>query len=185
MLKAPAAELPGHSQWTWASAGTDSAVNLWLASPPSNAELTIRSLSKTASKWTESLLHSYSDYEDSVYGGCGINKASSPEKICWGSLGWLEFDSMDQWDSVQDFKGIKEIFLEFKDVSHDFIPDERCVWIDLVGLPLASWAQRVYRSWVDGVGPLEAACLGYEGPSLDESLENEELGMSIVGDSDS
>ncbi|GKC26349.1 WD repeat-containing protein DWA2, partial [Tanacetum coccineum] len=109
MLKAPAAELPGHSHWTWAvrsnpeggkmgglgdgsrvkigsgynmsflvwstgqncpaqSAGTDSAVNLWLASPPSNAELTPDSLSKTASKWTESLLHSYSDYEDSVYG---------------------------------------------------------------------------------------------------------------------
>ncbi|GKC40258.1 transducin/WD40 repeat-like superfamily protein, partial [Tanacetum coccineum] len=81
MLKAPAAELPGHSHWTWAvrsnpeggkmgglgdgsrvkigsgynmsflvwstgqncpaqSAETDSAVNLWLASPPSNAELT-------------------------------------------------------------------------------------------------------------------------------------------------
>ncbi|GKE17526.1 WD repeat-containing protein DWA2, partial [Tanacetum coccineum] len=50
------------------SAGTDSAVNLWLASPPSNAELTPDSLSKTTSKWTESLLHSYSDYEDSVYG---------------------------------------------------------------------------------------------------------------------
>ncbi|GJY85579.1 hypothetical protein Tco_0499605 [Tanacetum coccineum] len=36
-------------------------------------------------------------------------------------------------------------FLEFKDVSHDFIPDERCVWIDLVGLPLASWAPEVYK----------------------------------------
>ncbi|PWA46123.1 transducin/WD40 repeat-like superfamily protein [Artemisia annua] len=80
MLKAPAAELPGHAHWTWAvksnpefeglilSAGTDSAVNLWLASPPSNAELTPDSFSKTTSKWTESLLHSYSDYEDSVYG---------------------------------------------------------------------------------------------------------------------
>ncbi|KAD7477082.1 hypothetical protein R6Q59_006957 [Mikania micrantha] len=76
MLKAPVAELPGHSHWTWAvrsnpefeglilSAGTDSAVNLWFASP-SNDELTSDS---TYTKWTESLLHSYSDYEDSVYG---------------------------------------------------------------------------------------------------------------------
>nr|GEU63260.1 5-oxoprolinase-like protein [Tanacetum cinerariifolium] len=35
--------------------------------------------------------------------------------------------------------------MEFKDVSHDFIPDERCVWIDVVGLPLASWAPEVYK----------------------------------------
>ncbi|GKD67519.1 hypothetical protein Tco_1309627 [Tanacetum coccineum] len=47
---------------------------------------------------------------------------------------------MDQVERVKTSKALKEIFLEFKDVSHDFIPDERCVWIDLVGLPLASWA---------------------------------------------
>ncbi|GJY83419.1 RNA-directed DNA polymerase, eukaryota [Tanacetum coccineum] len=46
----------------------------------------------------------------------------------------------------QDFKGVKkDIFGVSKDVSHDFIPDERCVWIDLVGLPLASWAPEVYK----------------------------------------
>ncbi|GKB27658.1 hypothetical protein Tco_0867059 [Tanacetum coccineum] len=58
---------------------------------------------------------------------------------------WLEFDSMDQVERVKTSKALKEIFLEFKDVSHDFIPDERCVWIDLVGLPLASWAPEVYK----------------------------------------
>ncbi|GKB38006.1 RNA-directed DNA polymerase, eukaryota [Tanacetum coccineum] len=42
---------------------------------------------------------------------------------------WLEFNSMDQVESVKTSKALKEIFLEFKDVSHDFIPDERCVWI--------------------------------------------------------
>ncbi|GKE63196.1 hypothetical protein Tco_1513563, partial [Tanacetum coccineum] len=49
---------------------------------------------------------------------------------------------MDQVESVKTSKALKEIFLEFKDVSHDFIPDERCVWIDLVGLP---WAPEVYK----------------------------------------
>ncbi|GKE77836.1 RNA-directed DNA polymerase, eukaryota, partial [Tanacetum coccineum] len=58
---------------------------------------------------------------------------------------WLEFDSMDQVESVKTSKALKDIFLEFKDVSHDFIPDERCVWIDLVGLPLASWTPEVYK----------------------------------------
>nr|GEU71831.1 5-oxoprolinase-like protein [Tanacetum cinerariifolium] len=48
---------------------------------------------------------------------------------------WLEFDSTDQV--------LNELFLELKYVSYDFIPDERCVWIDLVGLPLASWAPEV------------------------------------------
>nr|GEV14116.1 nucleotide-binding alpha-beta plait domain-containing protein [Tanacetum cinerariifolium] len=53
---------------------------------------------------------------------------------------WLEFDSTDQVESVKNSKVLNELFLELKDVSYDFIPDERCVWIDLVGLPLASWA---------------------------------------------
>ncbi|GJZ70294.1 hypothetical protein Tco_0633844 [Tanacetum coccineum] len=53
--------------------------------------------------------------------------------------------SRTEKESVKTSKALKEIFLEFKDVSHDFIPDERCVWIDLVGLPLASWAPEVYK----------------------------------------
>ncbi|GKE09121.1 hypothetical protein Tco_1412672, partial [Tanacetum coccineum] len=53
--------------------------------------------------------------------------------------------SVNILESVKTSKALKEIFLEFKDVSHDFIPDERCVWIDLVGLPLASWAPEVYK----------------------------------------
>nr|GFA09531.1 uncharacterized protein [Tanacetum cinerariifolium] len=51
---------------------------------------------------------------------------------------WLEFDSTDQVESVKNSKVLNELFLELKDVSYDFISDERCVWIDLVGLPLAS-----------------------------------------------
>ncbi|GJZ14284.1 hypothetical protein Tco_0549514, partial [Tanacetum coccineum] len=58
---------------------------------------------------------------------------------------WLEFDSTDQVESVKNSKVLNELFLELKDVSYDFISDERCVWIDLVGLPLASWAPEVYK----------------------------------------
>nr|GEV70911.1 RNA-directed DNA polymerase, eukaryota [Tanacetum cinerariifolium] len=58
---------------------------------------------------------------------------------------WLEFDSTDQVESVKNSKVLNELFLELKYVSYDFIPDEKCVWIDLVGLPLASWAPEVYK----------------------------------------
>nr|GFA66984.1 RNA-directed DNA polymerase, eukaryota [Tanacetum cinerariifolium] len=58
---------------------------------------------------------------------------------------WLKFDSTDQVESVKNSKVLNEIFLKLKDVSYDFIPDERCVWIDLVGLSLASWAPEVYK----------------------------------------
>ncbi|KAF5747222.1 WD repeat-containing protein DWA2-like [Tripterygium wilfordii] len=80
-LKAPVQELPGHTHWTWAvscnpeydgmilSAGTDSTVNLWLASSFSSSnELTSESPAESTMQKMDPLLNSYSDYEDSVYG---------------------------------------------------------------------------------------------------------------------
>ncbi|GKA35357.1 hypothetical protein Tco_0721848 [Tanacetum coccineum] len=65
-------------------------------------------------------------------------------KICWGSLGlvWIRLYWIN--GKSQDFKALKEfiLFLEFMDVSHDFIPDERCVdktWWVAIG----SWAPEV------------------------------------------
>ncbi|GAY49224.1 hypothetical protein CUMW_117600 [Citrus unshiu] len=80
MLKAPIQELPGHTHWTWAvccnpeydgfilSAGTDSTVNLWLVSTSNHDELPSESLVESPNQRPNSLLNSYSDYEDSVYG---------------------------------------------------------------------------------------------------------------------
>ncbi|XP_019168486.1 PREDICTED: WD repeat-containing protein DWA2-like [Ipomoea nil] len=79
MVKFPVLQLPGHDHWTWTvkcnpeyeglilSAGTDSAVNLWLTSPPSAADLMSESFESNTSR-DGHLLNSYSDYEDSVYG---------------------------------------------------------------------------------------------------------------------
>ncbi|PKA60829.1 WD repeat-containing protein DWA2 [Apostasia shenzhenica] len=73
-------EFPGHVHWTWAvrynpeydglilTAGTDSAVNLWLASPAGSNDSIPESLSDYAARQNDPLLHSYNDYEDSVYG---------------------------------------------------------------------------------------------------------------------
>lgn len=80
MLKFPVLELPGHAHWTWTvkynpeyeglilSGGTDSAVNLWLASPPASENLGSESSTKSPIKQSYRLLNSYTDYEDSVYG---------------------------------------------------------------------------------------------------------------------
>ncbi|XP_050158211.1 WD repeat-containing protein DWA2 isoform X1 [Malus sylvestris] len=74
----PIQELPGHTHWTWAarynpeydglilSSGTDSAVNLWFASPYSNDES--ERLVDSPTRRIDPLLNSYSDYEDSIYG---------------------------------------------------------------------------------------------------------------------
>nr|GEU51381.1 katanin p80 WD40 repeat-containing subunit B1 homolog isoform X1 [Tanacetum cinerariifolium] len=53
----------------------------------------------------------------------------------------------DNANIFQSFNSYAKAVLGNKsvDVSYDFIPDERCVWIDLVGLPLASWALEVYK----------------------------------------
>lgn len=80
MLNFPFLELPGHAHWTWTvkcnpeleglilSAGTDSAVNLWLASPPNSDDLTSESLMESPTRQVDPLLNSYTDYEDSIYG---------------------------------------------------------------------------------------------------------------------
>ncbi|KAJ0025236.1 hypothetical protein Pint_09260 [Pistacia integerrima] len=79
-LKVPIQELPGHTHWTWAvscspeydglllSAGTDSTVNLWLASMSSSGDEPSESSIESPTRRANPLLNSYSDYEDSVYG---------------------------------------------------------------------------------------------------------------------
>ncbi|XP_008781258.2 WD repeat-containing protein DWA2 isoform X1 [Phoenix dactylifera] len=80
MPRLPAKELPGHAHWTWAvrynpeydelilSAGTDSAVNLWLASTTGSDDSAAESLVDSPTRQIDPLLNSYNDYEDSVYG---------------------------------------------------------------------------------------------------------------------
>lgn len=79
MLKAPICELPGHAHWTWTvrcnpeydslilSAGTDSAVNLW-STHVFGDNVASESAVESPRKRADPLLHTYSDYEDSVYG---------------------------------------------------------------------------------------------------------------------
>ncbi|KAG6485274.1 hypothetical protein ZIOFF_053808 [Zingiber officinale] len=78
--KFPVKELPGHAHWTWAvrhnpeyedlilSAGTDSTINLWSIRLPGNEGSSSESLFDSPTTLKDSLINSYTDYEDSVYG---------------------------------------------------------------------------------------------------------------------
>nr|GFB06069.1 RNA-directed DNA polymerase, eukaryota [Tanacetum cinerariifolium] len=124
---------------------------------------------------------------------------------------WLEFDFTDQVESVKNSKVLNELFLELKDVSYDFILDERCVWIDLVCV-LTESLHRVLESfkvlyrnrsycitttefayWAPNIESTEDKSMNNslerkddEGPSLDGGQEHEEpLDVDVRGvDSD-
>lgn len=80
MSNIPVRDLPGHAHWTWTvkynpeyeemilSAGTDSAVNLWFVSAFNSDNTSPKSQPDSPTRQVDPLLHSYSDYEDSVYG---------------------------------------------------------------------------------------------------------------------
>ncbi|KAM0883282.1 hypothetical protein ACQ4PT_031709 [Festuca glaucescens] len=111
MLKHPLKDLPGHSHWTWAarhnpeydelilSAGTDSAVNLWLAKVGTD-ESGLESPSGSPNSQEEPLLNSYTDYEDSIYG------------IAWSShdpslFASLSYDGRVVLESIKPYLQIK------------------------------------------------------------------------------
>ncbi|GJR51417.1 5-oxoprolinase-like protein [Tanacetum coccineum] len=100
--------------------------------------------------------------------------------VCWNSI------SNGSSGKRQDFKGSSNRdILEFKMFSHDFIPDERCVCIrpggSAIGIRLQRFIRKFWWSVGNSVftvmvseGPMSHGRKDAEGPSLDESLENEE-----------
>ncbi|KAG9446002.1 hypothetical protein H6P81_012130 [Aristolochia fimbriata] len=79
MPKVSVRSFPGHAHWTWMvqynpayndlilSSGTDSAVNLWMAAAVTGGDSN-NSVADLSTQYVDPLIHSYSDYEDSVYG---------------------------------------------------------------------------------------------------------------------
>ncbi|GKG15341.1 hypothetical protein Tco_0357664, partial [Tanacetum coccineum] len=58
----------------------------------------------------------------------------------------IDWDGMERsiLAKVKDLSVISELLKHMSSEGFDDV-DERCVWIDLVGLPLASWAPEVYK----------------------------------------
>ncbi|KAI8549334.1 hypothetical protein RHMOL_Rhmol06G0017400 [Rhododendron molle] len=110
MLKFPILELPGHSHCN-ESAGTDSAVNLWLASLPTSDDFSSESLVESPTRRIDPLLNSFNDYEDSVYGGRRINKASSSQKMSLHH----EFDNVSL--TAEYLNTLRVLYLCFVDMA--------------------------------------------------------------------
>ncbi|XP_042425340.1 WD repeat-containing protein DWA2-like isoform X1 [Zingiber officinale] len=106
--KFPVKELPGHAHWTWAvrhnpeyedlilSAGTDSTINLWSIRLPGNEGSSSESLFDSPTTLKDSLINSYTDYEDSVYGLAW----STREPLIFASL---SYDGRVIVESVKSF----------------------------------------------------------------------------------
>ncbi|KAG6512015.1 hypothetical protein ZIOFF_030106 [Zingiber officinale] len=78
------------------SAGTDSTVNLWLADLPATEDLSNESLFVSSEQLKNSLINSYTDYEDSVYGLAW----STREPLIFASL---SYDGRVVVESVKSF----------------------------------------------------------------------------------
>ncbi|GJW46980.1 hypothetical protein Tco_0078626 [Tanacetum coccineum] len=85
-------------------------------------------------------------YKEAVMNGYSISKTIVLIwMISWVPIGLVGIRLYGSSGKRKHFKGVKrDILFEFKDVSH-ILSRERCVWIYMVGLPLASWAQ-VYKN---------------------------------------
>ncbi|GJR28128.1 hypothetical protein Tco_1104360 [Tanacetum coccineum] len=80
--------------------------------------------------------------------------------ICWGKLGLVGIRLYGQWTGDNDFKCVKEIFLEFKDVfSRFYSPDVDVFGLTLVGLPFGIMGSRGFSKLGGLVMVGKRACL--------------------------
>nr|GEY38412.1 RNA-directed DNA polymerase, eukaryota [Tanacetum cinerariifolium] len=66
---------------------------------------------------------------------------------------WIEFESNEACLKLQENKEMSWYFTHLKHIQHNFILDERVVWIEIGGLPLNAWTPNAFKkiaeSWGD------------------------------------
>ncbi|GJZ79506.1 hypothetical protein Tco_0644343 [Tanacetum coccineum] len=58
---------------------------------------------------------------------------------------WIEFSSDESRLKFQKNTEMELYFTQRKLVSHNFIPDERMIWIEIDGLPLNAWTTNAFK----------------------------------------
>ena len=58
---------------------------------------------------------------------------------------WVELESPQSLFSFKSSVELNKVFLEFKLIDKGFVPDERVVWIDIVGVPLVAWTPKAFK----------------------------------------
>ncbi|GJR76692.1 RNA-directed DNA polymerase, eukaryota [Tanacetum coccineum] len=63
----------------------------------------------------------------------------------------FEFDKEDTKVNMMQHTGVKSWFHVIQDAVHDFVSDERIVWVDIEGIPLNVWScetfMRIGKKW--------------------------------------
>lgn len=63
----------------------------------------------------------------------------------------FEFDKVETKENMLQHTGVKSWFHVIQNVAHDFVSDERIVWVDIEGIPLNVWTRetftRIGKKW--------------------------------------
>nr|GEW39882.1 RNA-directed DNA polymerase, eukaryota [Tanacetum cinerariifolium] len=72
-------------------------------------------------------------------------------KYLWGMWVMFEFDKVDTKVNMMQHIGVKSWFHVIQDTVHDYVSDERIVWVDIEGIPLNVWSRetfmRIGKKW--------------------------------------
>nr|GEY11108.1 hypothetical protein [Tanacetum cinerariifolium] len=81
---------------------------------------------------------------DDVYENCGELWFIVINNPFW-KMGMDELDAENDLSSFRLSMEMSKVFTKFKPIDKDFIPDERVVWIDIVGAPLCAWLSNAFK----------------------------------------
>ncbi|GKE64607.1 RNA-directed DNA polymerase, eukaryota, nucleotide-binding alpha-beta plait domain protein [Tanacetum coccineum] len=56
----------------------------------------------------------------------------------------LEFNKEESKSKLMQHTGVKSWFHSIQDVTHDFVCDERIVWVNIEGIPLYAWSRETF-----------------------------------------
>ncbi|GJX74031.1 RNA-directed DNA polymerase, eukaryota [Tanacetum coccineum] len=82
-----------------------------------------------------------------------MDEGFSDVKLMYLGGMWVmfEFDKVDTKVNMMQHTGVKSWFHVIQDAAHDFVSDERIVWVDIEGIPLNVWSRetfmRIGKKW--------------------------------------
>ncbi|GJS33367.1 RNA-directed DNA polymerase, eukaryota [Tanacetum coccineum] len=90
----------------------------------------------------------------------------------------FEFDKVETKENMMQHTGVKSWFHVIQNATHDFVSDERIVWVDIEGIPLNVWSRETFTRIVHS-----SFC--EEDSSNDSVSDVEEVSETIFGDNSS
>ncbi|GKD53039.1 RNA-directed DNA polymerase, eukaryota, nucleotide-binding alpha-beta plait domain protein [Tanacetum coccineum] len=82
-----------------------------------------------------------------------MDEGFSDVKLMYLGGMWVmfEFDKVDTKVNMMQHTGVKSWFHVIQDAVHDFVSDERIVWVDIEGIPINVWSRetfmRIGKKW--------------------------------------